>query len=115
MTAWMTFSVRGEPYALPLAELREVIRVERITPIPRAPAHARGLTSVRGRLVPVIDAAIALGGAPCPTGGAARILIVHHDHRPLGILVEEVAGLVVASDETAPPRRLALPQLEEAP
>jgi purine-binding chemotaxis protein CheW len=100
----MTFSVQGEPYALPLAELREVIRVERITPIPRAPAHARGLTSVRGRLVPVIDAAIALGGAPCPTGGAARILILHH--RPLGILVEEVAGLVVAGDDTAPPRRL---------
>ena len=109
MTAWMTFSVRGEPYALPLAELREVIRVERITPIPRAPAHARGLTAVRGRLLPVIDAAIALGGAPCPTGGAARILILHE--RPLGILVEEVAGLVVAGDDTAPPRRLALPSL----
>ncbi|WP_257979548.1 chemotaxis protein CheW [Corallococcus exiguus] len=40
------------------------------TPVPGAPAHVAGLVQVRGRVIPVVDAAAE--GLPCPPRARAR-------------------------------------------
>jgi len=70
MGAAMTFvhfELGGDRLALPLSDVREVARVLRHTPVPRAPAHIRGVANIRGRVVTLLDADV-LYSAP---GGAA--------------------------------------------
>jgi chemotaxis signal transduction protein len=90
----VVFRVRRRDYALPVDRVREVIRVGEITPVPHAARGARGLTCVRGRLLPVIDAAVLLGHAPAAIDGESRLVIVAAGGaRMIAILVDRVGGL----------------------
>lgn len=51
------FELSGEEYGVSVEDVEEVIRAEEqeITSIPNAPPFIRGITNVRGRIVPLID------------------------------------------------------------
>lgn len=51
----LVFSVRGEPCALPVADVREILRAVAVTRLPHAPAVVEGIVDVRGEIVPVLD------------------------------------------------------------
>ena len=51
----LVFEVGGQTYALPTADVREVVRAVAITPLPDAPAVIEGVVNVRGRVLPVLD------------------------------------------------------------
>jgi purine-binding chemotaxis protein CheW len=52
---YLVFSLKGERYALPVEEVREVLDLRKITRIPGAPSYMRGIINVRGAVVPVVD------------------------------------------------------------
>ena len=51
----LLFTLEGQRYALPLEDVRELVRAVRLTPLPRAPAVVEGLLNLRGELLPVLD------------------------------------------------------------
>ncbi len=51
----LLFTLEGQRYALPLEDVRELVRAVRLTPLPRAPAVVEGLLDLRGELLPVLD------------------------------------------------------------
>src|SRR5881296_2430916 len=51
----LVFEVGGQKYALPTADVRELVRAVAITPLPAAPAVIEGVVDVRGRVLPVLD------------------------------------------------------------
>jgi purine-binding chemotaxis protein CheW len=90
---FLTFRLGKEEFAVAIDRVREVLRAPSITEVPRAPADVLGVVTVRGEVVPVIDARARLGvGADRGTGG--RIVIVEAGEGPLGVLVDEVASVV---------------------
>lgn len=52
---YLTFLLGHEFYALPVLNVREIIRVGEITPVPQMPAFVKGVINLRGKLVPVTD------------------------------------------------------------
>jgi chemotaxis signal transduction protein len=112
----VAFWIGGVEFALPVAPVQEVLRVGAIAPVPRAAPRARGLTRVRGRLVPVIDPAVALGLPPSRVDDDARVVLVTRGPRLLGLLVERVDGLRVpreaGADDAAPDDRPPPPILD---
>lgn len=88
---WVTFALDTETYALPVHPIQEVLRVASITRVPHAPEPIRGVTQLRGRVIPVIDLRQRLG---LPTrealGRSSRILVVSSKRRLLGLLVDRV-------------------------
>jgi purine-binding chemotaxis protein CheW len=87
------FWVGGAEFALDVAAIQEVLRVGPIASVPRAAPRARGLTRVRGRLVPIVDTAVALGFPPARLADESRILLVARGARLVGLLVDRIAGL----------------------
>ena len=53
----VVFTLANELYALPVAQVREVLRLEPINSVPQAPPFVEGILSLRGRVVTVIDLA----------------------------------------------------------
>jgi purine-binding chemotaxis protein CheW len=90
---YLTFEVGEEEFAIPIDHAREVMRAPGITEVPRAPAHVLGVVTVRGEVVAVLDIRSRLGLGK-GTGSGARIMIVDAGEGPLGLLVDEVAGVV---------------------
>jgi purine-binding chemotaxis protein CheW len=104
--SWVTFDVAGEVYGLPVECVDEALRVTTITRLPYAPAPVRGMTQVRGRILPVVDLRVRLGHPPIPTGDRSRILMVSSRGRSLGLLVDaarQVVKLLPSALEPPPP------------
>jgi chemotaxis signal transduction protein len=97
----VAFTVAGRDYGVPVERVQEVVRVGTITRVPASPRHARGVTNHRGRIIPVIDVATAVGAAAAgATGRDARLLAVEVGDRVVGLLVERTLAVVsVAADE----------------
>lgn len=98
------FRLDEDLYALPIERVREVVRVEALTRVPQAPEHVRGIQSLRGAVLPVLELKTRLGLAPAVVGHASRILVCESGDRLLGLLVDAVARVVrVPRSEVQPP------------
>jgi chemotaxis signal transduction protein len=62
--SFLALSVGGDPYALPVAQIRGLARDRTLAPLPRAPEGFLGLAGLRGAVLPVWDLAGLLGYAP---------------------------------------------------
>ena len=51
----LTFTLDREEFGIPVTQVREVIRVDGITRVPQVPAHVRGVTNLRGRILAVVE------------------------------------------------------------
>lgn len=87
---YLAFELAGERFGLPLAAIREILKVAQITEVPRAPHDVLGILSVRGRITTVIDLRRRLRMPPVEPGKAARILLVDGGDEILGLLVDQV-------------------------
>lgn len=99
------FEVHGQPYGIDVQHIREIVRAQTVTPLPRAPGLIEGVIDLRGTIVPVIDAGRALGDHPSQEGPRARIAILELDGLVFGLRVDAAADVVAvaAGDVGEPP------------
>ena len=91
--------VEGAPYAVPVENVREIVRVRPITPIPRTVSAVRGVISLRGEIIQVIDLRMRLRLPPAAAAKANRIVVVQvDDGRVAGVLVDEVREVLRVSE-----------------
>ncbi|MEW6276597.1 MAG: chemotaxis protein CheW [Bacillota bacterium] len=89
----VVFKVADQDYALPILETREIIRLVQITPLPDMPAYLKGVINLRGRIVPVVDLRLKLGLQAKEMTGEAKIIVVDHNNRYVGLIVDKVSGV----------------------
>ncbi len=51
----LVFEVGAQRYGLPVADVRELLRVVTLTPLPKAPPIVEGIINLRGTVIPVLD------------------------------------------------------------
>lgn len=91
LVLWMD----GDPYAVPVERVREIVRLRSITPVPRVPTAVRGVISLRGEIVQVIDLRRRLGLAAAEPTGRQRIVVLHGEDGQLsGLLVDRVSEVL---------------------
>ncbi len=99
----LAFNVASEEYAVKLSDMQEIIRSQTITPIPRAPEYLKGVTFLRGKILPVIDLGKRLG-LELESGTLQKIIVISALKAPLGILIgSSIDVLRVREDEVLPP------------
>jgi purine-binding chemotaxis protein CheW len=84
------FEVQGNTYALDVSSVREVVRWQAVTPLPRAPTLIQGVVDLRGAVIPIVDLAEVLRGEASLPGDATRIAVVEVDGLVLGLVVDAV-------------------------
>lgn len=72
MKGYLLVRSEGKPYGLPVARVLEVGDATEVLPIPRRHGAVRGLTPLRGRLVPLVHLGSFLSGADAPPDGEQR-------------------------------------------
>ena len=52
---YLTVVLAAEAYGIAVLKVREIIRLQKITPVPQMPEFVKGVINLRGRVIPVID------------------------------------------------------------
>lgn len=110
---WVTFRLANETYGVSVTQVKEVLRISEIAPVPGAPDYVLGIINLRGNVVTVIDTRKRFGLESIEPEDASRVVIIEVDRQVVGILVDSVAEVVdlrasaieqapnVGSDETS--------------
>jgi len=100
----VTFHLGAEEFGIPIEMVREVLRVGDITRVPQAPLHVKGITNLRGRIVPIVSLKTRMGLPDTALTARSRCVLVEVHGRLLGLLVDAVSSVVkVPSAAVAPP------------
>lgn len=86
--------VRGRLYGIEVTQIREIVRPQEVTPLPRAPILIEGVIDLRGSVIPVIDLCRALhgeAGAELPT---TRIAVLEVEGMVIGLRVEAAVDVL---------------------
>ena len=79
---------------MPLSETKEVLAVPtQITPVPKSHAWVYGITSVRGKLLPLFDLNYFIYGQATKINERSRIIVSNHPQLYSGLLLDEVYGV----------------------
>jgi purine-binding chemotaxis protein CheW len=96
---YLTMEVAGQIVALPSTQVREVVRMVEVSPLPGAPKHVLGSFVYRGEPVVAVDLAVFLGRA-----SEARVeshLVILQASQALALVVDHVVSLVDAPQVAA--------------
>lgn len=94
------FGLGDNVYGLDVMQVREIVRLVPVTPLPRAPELIEGVVDLRGHITPVVDLGRALGGEPVTETDQARIAVVELDELVFGLCVESAVDVLSLPAET---------------
>jgi purine-binding chemotaxis protein CheW len=101
----LLFRTGGRVFAIDAGAVREILPATPPTRVPGSPAAVRGLVNVRGTLVTVVDAAVAVGARATPSSGEAgngtvgpTLVLVEQGPRAIGLIVDDVLDLISVGD-----------------
>ena len=97
--SFLSFQTAGYEFAMDLAGLVKVIPHETVTPVPKAPAHVRGLTAVRGELVTVTDLKTLLDIDRGPDNAGRHIIVFRGRESLRGLIVDRVGEILHVAEE----------------
>ena len=112
----LTFGLMKEEFAFRISQLEEILRHQRITRVPRVPKYVIGITSLRGKIIPVIDLKLRLSltAKPSDIDQKGKILIIKGPKGPIGAAVDKVIAVVRTekSEILPPPSHLSEAELK---
>ena len=98
------FKLANEEYAIPISNIKTIIKFQPVTDVPRAPHYIMGIISLRGEIIPIYDLRIRLRLYARKPDRSSRILVVKNDIQNYGLLVDKVIHVVrFHDDEIEPP------------
>jgi purine-binding chemotaxis protein CheW len=89
----LAFRLGSEDYVVMVEQVREVLKLWYITPVPNASPSVLGVTSLRGKVLPVVDLGRRLDLAPSVQDERCRIIVVAVGDEETGLLVDRVMGV----------------------
>ena len=100
----LSFELDGTPYAIPVERVQEIVRMRAISPVPRVHADVRGVISLRGVIVEVIDLRSRLNLRATEPSRSSRIIVVQVAGGTLaGLLVDSVTEVMRVPADTLLP------------
>ncbi len=106
---YATFNVGGHYLGVEVLQVQEVLREQRLTPVPLAPEVVEGLINLRGQIVPALDMRRLLR-LPVRDGGSDPLsVVVRTEHGAVSLQVDEIGDVVELETGTfeLPPRNVA--------
>lgn len=87
---YLVFTLSNENYAVKLDELKEVIKPRNITEVPGAPHYIKGIISLRGVILPIIDIRKKLNLPEERGEEATRFVLVETGGKQFGFQVDSI-------------------------
>ncbi|MFP4138186.1 MAG: chemotaxis protein CheW [Halomonas sp.] len=91
---FLTFSLGGEEYAVDILKVQEIRGYDNVTRIANAPDFIKGVTDLRGVVVPIIDLRLKLGFSDVVYDGQTMVIVLNVADRVVGAVVDGVTDVM---------------------
>lgn len=108
----VVFTLDNRRFALPLPAVERVIRIVEIAPLPRAPEIVTGVVNIQGRVIPIVNIRRRFNMPGRETEISDQLVISRTSKRVVGIIVDEVAGVIECPDDEIVAAEKVLPGME---
>ncbi len=97
------FELAKEFYGINISVVESIIKMQAITQLPQSPAYVKGVTNLRGSVLPVIDLRTRFALEEKEDTRQTRIIIVTMGSIKVGVTVDGVSEVLRVSDELIEP------------
>jgi len=99
-TQYIGVIIGNEQYGIDIKYIDNIVKMQRITRVPKAQPYFYGVINIRGEIIPVMSLRVKFGLEPDVFSKKTRILIVKPEQQaPVGFIVDEVREVVNLADE----------------
>lgn len=100
----VVFDLATEAYGVDIGAVREIIRLQDITRVPRTPSFVEGVINLRGKVIPVIDLRKRFTLPVTEENSENRIVVVDIGGQDIGVVVDAVNEVLrISTDSVEPP------------
>ncbi len=102
---YLIFSMDKELYGIEIRYITEIIGIQPITEVPEMPEYVKGVTNLRGKIIPVMDARLRFKKAEREYADRTCIIVLETNDVSIGLIVDGVSEVLMIKDEdiAAPP------------
>jgi len=91
---YLTFILGEEEYAIDILKVKEIRGYDQVTRIPGTPEFIKGVTNLRGSIVPIIDLRIKFNLGIPTYDGFTTVIILDISNRLVGIVTSSVSDVI---------------------
>jgi len=97
---FLTIIIAGQIFGIPVLQVQDVLREQKVTKVPLAPPEVAGSLNLRGRIVTAIDTRIRLN-MDKPSGGknANMSVVVEHEHELYSLIIDRIGDVLSLHDD----------------
>ena len=97
---YIVVQIGSEKYGIDIRYVDNIVRMQKITRVPKAQVYFKGIINLRGEIVPVMSIRIKMGLDEDVITNASRIIILKLEEKgSLGVLVDQVREVVTLSQD----------------
>jgi purine-binding chemotaxis protein CheW len=100
---FLVFSLGEEEYAIDILKVQEILGYENVTRIANAPDFIKGVTNLRGVIVPIVDLRIKFNLDKVEYDGQTVVIVVNVSDRIVGIVVDGVSDVMSLTPDQIKP------------
>ena len=97
---YIVVKLGSEQYGIDIQYVDNIVRMQRVTRVPKAQHYFKGVINIRGEIIPVMSLRLKFGLEPDEFKNATRILIIKIEPQAaIGMIVDEVKEVITLDEE----------------
>ena len=97
---YIVVKLGSEQYGIDIQYVDNIVRMQRVTRVPKAQPYFKGVINIRGEVIPVMSIRIKMGLEPDVETKSSRIIILKLEQQgTIGVIVDEVKEVITLSEE----------------
>ncbi len=103
---YLTFWIDSQLFGIPIADVVQIVGIQKITSIPEFPDYAKGVINLRGSIIPIIDVRLRLHKQEIPYDEHTCIIVTNINEFHVGFIVDSVDEVtrIDEKDISQPPK-----------
>lgn len=100
---FLIFTLGAEEYGIDILKVQEIRGYDQVTRIANTPAFIKGVTNLRGVIVPIIDLRVKFAQQGVSYNENTVVIVLNFDQRVVGIVVDGVSDVLSLTTEQIRP------------
>ncbi|YCH29128.1 chemotaxis protein CheW [Erwinia sp. PK3-005] len=106
---FLVFTLGDEEYGIDILKVQEIRGYDQVTRIANTPAFIKGVTNLRGVIVPIIDLRVKFAQPGVQYNDNTVVIVLNLEHRVVGIVVDGVSDVLsLTADQIRPSPEFAV-------